>query len=544
MVLTVGSGIAVVFVSTPLIIDHVGRSGYGAWTLCMAFVVYLGIAEAGIGPAAQRHVALASGRADRVAAARVLWTSLAAYLALGLALLAVTEALAPWLAEVFGFTGALRDETEALIRIVGIALPASLLVTALGNVLQGLGRYDGVAASTIAGSLVFLAALVALVLADASLAELAWAILAQQALMLAVRAVLLRDVIAAGPPRLIGRAQARDMAGYSARLQVSVLSLLVNGQSDKAVAGLVGTPAGVAAVGIGAQVAEGGRLLAAAPLTPMITRLAAAEGAGDHDALHGDVRRLDRVWRIAVLGGTAIGAASAYPLVRAWLGPGFGEAAAFAGMLVVAYGTNLMLGVRTGYLRAVGRIGLEARLGLLLIALNVALTIPLAIALGVAGVVAGTLGAYLVATAWAFARFPHAAPEADVPRSPLTARVAVLALLAAAAAGGAGFAAAEALPRFVGLPVVAGAILVALGGYLAAALGIAPTPRALRALIGATGGEAGAAQGAPAVGGDQGGGPGSVAPAAGEDPDPPEPAGASQDAPAAASRRSSTTQSP
>ena len=148
----------------------------------------------------------------------------------------------------------------------------------------------------------------------------------------------------------------------------------------------------MASVGIAAQVAEAGRLIAAAPLIPIISRLGDAVGAADRDRLHREFSRLDRLWSDAIVGGVVVGAACAYPLLTAWLGNGYGEASAFAAMLIVAYGVNVMAGVRLAYLRAVGRIGLEARSGLLLIALNVAFTIPLAIAFGAPGVVAGHAG--------------------------------------------------------------------------------------------------------------------------------------------------------
>ncbi len=57
-------GIGAVLIATPMIIDHVGKAGYGVWTVSMAIVIYVGIVEAGMAPAIQRHVAAARAAGD------------------------------------------------------------------------------------------------------------------------------------------------------------------------------------------------------------------------------------------------------------------------------------------------------------------------------------------------------------------------------------------------------------------------------------------------------------------------------------------------
>lgn len=477
------AGILVALVSTPLILGHVGKSGYGVWTLSMAFVVYLSIAEAGLAPAAQRFVAVAHGAGDAAAARGILWSTLGAYVAVGAAVGAAIGLGAPAIAGIFDFPPELESSAEELLRLVGIGIPLALAGAALANVQQGLGRFPATTATTVLGSLAYLGTLVALIAADAPLGELGFAVLAQQGVILVARAVLLRDVIAAGPPALVSRGQAREMLAFSGRLQASVLSLLINGQSDKVVVGLVAPPATVASVGIAAQVAEAGRAVAAAPLVPVVSRLSQVVGAADHDRLHREFARLDGLWTGAVLGAVAIGAACADPLLEAWLGGGYGQAAAFASMLIVAYGANILAGVRMAYLRAVGRIALEARSGLLVIGLNIAFTIPLAIAFGAPGVVAGTLAAYLLGTAWVFARFPASAPEAGRLPAPLAVRTVAAALACAAAAAAACLGIVAALPRGWSLPVVGAAMGLAFLAYLGAGLGLRPRRGAARAFL-------------------------------------------------------------
>lgn len=407
---TAAAGIAVALIGTPLIIDHVGKSGYGVWAISMAAVIYLGIVEAGFAPVVQRQVASAMGAGDEEGVVRIFWSTVLFYLALGALAAALVYLLAPVVVPVFGFPTSLEEQSVALFRLVSLAIPLGLLMAALTNALQGAERFQAVAVTAAFGAVAYLGTLVALIKGGASLSQLGWAVIAQLLVLIALRGALVVGV-ALTRPRLVSRTQAREMASMSARLQVSVASLIVNGQSDRVVAGLVSPAATVAQVSVAAQVAEAGRLVAAAPLVPAANRFAALEGAGDHEALGRLFTSSDRLWSSAVAGAVAIGALCAVPLVEAWLGDSFLEAGVFAAVLVIAYGTNVAFGVRTALLRAIGRPGLESRTGLLLMALNLAFTVPLALAFEAPGVVVGTLLAYLAGSAWFASRFRRVAPE-------------------------------------------------------------------------------------------------------------------------------------
>jgi O-antigen/teichoic acid export membrane protein len=429
----------------------------------------------------QRFVAAARGAGDHAGALRVFWSTLLLYALIGAVLLAALELLAPTIASLFHLPPELEDDAADLLRIVGLALPLGLLVAAFANVLQGFERFTAVAVTAALGSVAYITALVLLVGDDVSLPDLGWAVIAQQGVLLLTRAALVLDVIATRPG-LVSRRDARAMASMSARLQVVTVSLIVNGQSDRVVAGAVAPPATVAQVGIAAQVAESGRMVAAAPLVPITNRLSSLHGAGEDEELHATFARADRLWAVAVLGATAIGAACAAPLIRGWLGAGYGTAGALAAMLVLAYGSNLVLGVRSTYLRATGRPGLESRASVVLMVLNVAFTIPLAIAFGVWGVVSGTLAAYLLGTAWYARRFTVETPEADPIRVRELVRPAALAVVLAAVGAAWSVLTVGLVPPGWGLIPVGVGIAGAWAAYLALALRIPLSRDGLRRL--------------------------------------------------------------
>ena len=479
---SVGNAAAVVatsLVSVPLILDAVGTAGYGVWTLGLALILYASILETGLGPAVQRFTAFARGGGDSAALGRLGWTTLALYLAGGLLGGALLALLAPLLVDLFDLPGRLHDDAETMFRLLGGALALALLAAGMGNLLQGLERFGTLALSAAAGALAFLAGVIALAEPE-GLPGLAIAACIGQGVTLLVRAGAVRGAVFAGRPALLPRGEVGRVVGFSARLQVTVLSELVNWQSDKLVVGLVAPAATVGQLGIGAQFADGGRLLSGAALSPIQSSFALAAGAGDDAGLRRRFAALHRLWVLGVLGAGAIGAASLPPLIEAWLGDGYGEAALLGAFLVLGSAAGLSTGTGIAYMRAIGRPGLEARMGPLIVAVNLALTIPLAFAAGARGVVIGTLGAYALGAAWFFSRLHRHVPASPVRGRSDAARALIAALLAAAASLGFGLAAVALLPGRLALPVVALGVAAALLGYAAAVLGVRPTPSGLR----------------------------------------------------------------
>jgi len=291
----------------------------------------------------------------------------------------------------------------------------------------------------------------------------------------------LRDVF--GRVEFVGRRDAAELGGFSLRLQMTTLSGIVNSQTDKVIVGLVASPSVLGQLGIGTQVAEAGRLLAGAALTPIVSRLAITHGAGDEKGFDWLFERLHHLWTVLVIGGTVIGIMVLYPLITSWLGDGHAEAAWFGAALVFAYGMSLLTGTPVAYLRALGRVSLEARLGALLIGCNVVLTIALGVAFGAGGVVAATALAYLLATVW-FLRAFHRSLATDVGHTPrpLLLRALGFSMLTGGAALGWGLAMIALLPPGVALVAIAPGLLAAAVAYVALVARIPPSPAGLRRL--------------------------------------------------------------
>jgi O-antigen/teichoic acid export membrane protein len=479
---TAGAMLATSVISVPVILDDVGLAGYGIWTLALTITLYLTVADAGVGPAVQRFTAVARGADDGGAVLRVLWSTWLLYTLAGLVLVALAWVTAPWLVDLFDVPDRLDGDAEAMFRLIGPIALLGLLQSTLGSVQQGLERFVAFSIATAGGSVAFLTAIVLLLSAGEGLRGLAYAALIQQGTMLAVRAWSLRDVLLGGRPALVDRTEAGVLMRFAGQLQVSVLATVVNNQTDKVVVGLVASPSTLGQVGIAAQLAESGRLVSGAGLSPITSRLSQAFGARD-EALDSLAAKLNRLWIVGVAGGTVIGAIAIYPLVKSWLGEGHGEAAKFGAFLVLAYGLNMTIGASAAYLRAVGRPGLEARYNGLVIVLNVGMTVALGLAAGAVGVVAATLVAYVLGTAWFYLRLPREVTWLGALDVAGTLRIAAVAVVAGVATLAWGMLMIELLPSGVSLvPVVAGAAL-AFVAYLSVATGVTPTPRNVRLLF-------------------------------------------------------------
>ena len=479
---TAAVSIAASLVAIPLILDDVGLAGYGVWTLGQSILFYVSSAEAGPGSAIQRFVAVRFGAGSLRGVAQVFWTTLALYAAVGVVLLGLVYALAPWFVGLFDIPERLEGEAIAMFRIMGLAIALALIVSMLGNVQQGLERFPAFAVSAMAGVVVFLAGVAVLVPAH-GLVGLAWAVVAQQVAAALARGWNVRAATVAVRPQLMGAGDARRLASFAVQMQMSSLATVVNSQTDKVVVGLIAPIATVGHVGIGSQVAEAGRAVGGAALTPLSARMAVVHGGGDERELMTLYQRMNTLWTRTMLGATALGAAAVYPLIAAWLGGGHGEAALFGGLLVVAFGTALAPAIPLNYLRAVGRPQLEAHYGLVVIALNAVLTVTLALTVGAVGAVAATAAAYVLGVAWVYRRLREVAPELPAGAAATALRAAPAAAVTSALALGFGVAMIELLPPGLSLVPVGLAAGAAFVAYMSWATGVRPTPANARALL-------------------------------------------------------------
>jgi peptidoglycan biosynthesis protein MviN/MurJ (putative lipid II flippase) len=157
-----------------------------------------------------------------------------------------------------------------------------------------------------------------------------------------------------------------------------------------------------------------------------------------------------------------------------------GDAGIFAALLLIGGACGLSTGTGLAYLRAVGRVSLEARFGLIILCTNALLTIVLAITIGPYGVVAGTLGAYAFGAAYFFRRLGREINVVPVRSLGETLRIVGAAITCASVSFLWGIAMATLLPKGVALVPLAAGTVVACLAYGRIVLGLRVRPAQLR----------------------------------------------------------------
>jgi O-antigen/teichoic acid export membrane protein len=333
--------------------------------------------------------------------ARIAWTTLAVYGALGLLLGVGGSLVANEIVFLFSIPSELEDDAASMFRVVAVIAGVQLASGGLNALLHGTGRFGGSLIASLVAALSYLVLVTVFVEpGDTALRDIALSYGAGQAIALAVRLVLVVPELSGSGPRLVDGQLGRRWLAFTGRMQMVFISTIVNNQSDRLIIALVASPRLVGYFAIGSQVAVALRTIAGAALAPMVQALAAERGAGTRigQLLPG----LHRLWCSTVLYGTVIAVAFMAVGMGAWIGGDTTDATWFAVLLVVAVSVNLLTGPATSYLRAIDATKREADYGLYITVVNIALTVPLAVVLGAYGVVLGTVAAYTIATVWFF----------------------------------------------------------------------------------------------------------------------------------------------
>jgi O-antigen/teichoic acid export membrane protein len=457
--------------AVPILIDRLGIAGYGLWTLAQSLVIYVTTAEMGFGPALARFTSVHAE--ERAVVRQMLAAALGAYAAIGLAIVALCHLTAEPLVALFSVPAELEADAIETVGLVGWVAFVALAGAPLAHVLSGLERFTALTLTNVAGSAAFLAAIVFFLAGDARLQDVAYAALLQWTVVAALRAIALRSFLPPSGRLLPGRRLARQLLGFSARLQVAVLATLLNTQTDRIVIGLVASAAILGQASVATQMAEAGRFLAFAAFAPLASRMAIEFGRDGRPALDRLLSVHRRVWVAGVVGATAIGVGATRPAIAAWVGEEYDKAALFAILLLTAYGVGLLPSTSFAYLRAVGKPGIEGRFGVVTVALNLALTVPLGILAGATGVIAATTAAYLLATIWVVRRMRAVVPPSE-DRTRQALRLGAPAVVVGAAMYGAGEALVAALPGPLALAAQGAVAALLFGGFMSLLAGVSP----------------------------------------------------------------------
>ncbi|NTU70910.1 MAG: flippase [Coriobacteriia bacterium] len=458
----------------PLLVKAFGIEQYGVYVIAMTVTGIAVMFDLGVGASTVRLVARRVSLDDADGFARVVVTSVAVMLALGVVVAGVIAAIALAAGSLFNVSAEQAELLRTLL-LIGAALqlwtwPASVAA----QVLQGLERYDLVARTSLISTLATLAAIGTVLVLHRGpvvlmLLGVTISLVASVINMFALAAVRPAGRMAVMPQRSVAE---EIVSGGIPIFAVSFTQFVNREQTDRLVVAIMLGPLAVALYEVAAKLSMLVSQVIGLPISavlPVASRMAAAH---DDEGLRDLFVRGSRNVVLAVLPIICVLVVLAGPFIRLWFGPGFESSIMLARLLVVAQVFVPLYLIGDLVLMGKGRIALWVPPGLALALLNVILSVMLVPRFGLVGVSFGTvLAGFLELPVYAWLILP----ELGVGFSRWIGVSAAGYLLAPVAVGVAALGTLTPLAgSMLGVGVIA---VVAVGAYWACAYALLLSPR-------------------------------------------------------------------
>ncbi|MGI5193028.1 polysaccharide biosynthesis C-terminal domain-containing protein [Streptomyces sp. CA-288835] len=376
---------------TPYLIGHLGVDRFGVWSLITIFVFALSVLDGGVGASLARFYAFYGAKNDREGTGRLIIGSLTVFLILGILVTTASLVCAPTVVAALSIPEGLSAETQQLLLLLGPLVTLALASNSATALLQAHARFRGLAAVSAGSCAAYAVGVMLLIDRGGDLPLLAllaagrYMLLLFGGLCLEIRHIRIRR------PLLPDATTRRDFGGYALRMQLSGITVFVNLQIDALVIAAMLPVRYVGIYAVGAQVADALRNLPMYAFPPMLTRMTRVYAKHGLTGAAREFHALQSRWLPSVLTYGVVTTVAVGIAVQVWLGTGFALSGAVAAILTAGYVTHVTLtGMRTCFVRAIGRPGYETRYSWCVTAVNLALTVPLAMLFGVVGVVLAT----------------------------------------------------------------------------------------------------------------------------------------------------------
>jgi O-antigen/teichoic acid export membrane protein len=378
-------------VLTPFVIHGLGIERYGLFVLTGTITGFLGSLNGGLASTANRYFPIYAGADDRVATTKLLVTFMVFVLGIGAVMSVADWFVSPFIVRALSMSPGLRPESLFLFRTLGVLLTFGLLHQLVQSVVLARQRFDRVIQAGLLCYTLWVAGLVLVIHYHEGLRGIAIVFVAQQVATTAVIAPTALRYLTRKGFALLPRAEVRRLMSFAARLQVAGIAGLINVQLDTLV---IGTALSVRTVGIynsGNSFAGQLSSVATNVVAPASVQLGNTYGKDGPERTFEQFNRMQRNWMAAVTGWSAVGMASAYFAVTAWLGPEF-KLGGWVAVAAVAGGmAALAVEMVNAYVTVMRQPGIEMRYGLALMVANLVLVLPLALV----GALAVAIGAAL-----------------------------------------------------------------------------------------------------------------------------------------------------
>ena len=411
------------FVSTPIILGHLGKAAFGAWALIAAIIGYSSLLDLGVGLTVMRQVAQRAHLSDRAELRRITSTALTIYSCAGVVILIAGAVAAAPLAAAFHLHGALRhDFTIALILMsatLGLTFPGGLYT----GINQGFGHFRQQSVIVMGQALLGAAVSLTIVLLGGGLVPLAIGWTASVLLAFVVKVGYAARAFQIVPnPRRFERGMARSLMSISFWMFIINLANKVIWNTDAVVVGSVISAVAVAHYSVALGPATAVRTLTDQFNSVTYTAAASLRAQDQRKAMQRLLLEATRVVVACILPFVVLFLLWGAQFLRLWVGPSMEPSATTLVVLVIGMLATSVQATATQILLASE---LQSRIAVVAVAEALAnLICSIALAKGGLGIEGVALGTTIPTSITAFGYYlPKAARLLSVPLSDVLRRL-------------------------------------------------------------------------------------------------------------------------
>ena len=136
-----GVNIIIGLLLTPFIIKHLGKTGYGIWTLILSFVGYYGLLSFGVNSAITRYIARYAGQSDKEALNKTASTAMAMFCFTGVIVTVLSFLIAEPITTFFKVSQEHYNDFRFMILVMGFATGISFPGEVFGALLTAHEKY-------------------------------------------------------------------------------------------------------------------------------------------------------------------------------------------------------------------------------------------------------------------------------------------------------------------------------------------------------------------------------------------------------------------
>lgn len=395
-------GLALAFVTTPVMIHTLGDQGFGLFTLIGALTAYAGLLDFGIGPGLVRHYTEFSDKGDARAVRQVTTFSVVFYLVIGVAVGWPLYLIAPWLCDLLDLPAEMRDTAILSIMLMFGWFILNCIGGVFGSRLTSHHRLDLVSYIALAGQVLYASLVIwALPIVPTVTAAILFNVGQIVFTLVVMLALVVRyDGNPFSNPFTIPRALVGKLLSFGGWMQVNQLAAIVSLELDKLV---IGRYLGVAAVTpyqVGNRLATLNRLIPLqflSAIVPAATSIAIRVRGAELEAFYVRMNRYLMIMTLAITGFVIV---DANRLILAWIGREYPEAVLVTIALSLSFAVNNLTGGGTTIVRAAEMPRYETYYAVLSTVLNVVLTLALAPTYGLAGIIGATIAANVIGSVY------------------------------------------------------------------------------------------------------------------------------------------------